>query len=168
MEEQHLLAEQLLPFCGKQRCCGVALLVGRADQRDAAGLGKGRGRADARKEARHIAALHRARLLGDAHSRDLRQVELPAQFLQHFGQGGGVVEQRIALTQAELPLLDREKPLLCANNLSGCIKNRQRGCIVACVDAQCIAAHSVSDAASSAVSSPCSRATVPSRPLTNW
>ena len=168
VEEQHFLAEQLLPFGGEQSSGGMPLLMGRVDEWDAPRSGKSRGCTDARQEAGHIASLHGAGLLRNAHRRDLRQVELPAQFLQHFGQSGGVVEQRIALAEAQLALLDRKKPFLCTNNLSGCVKNCQRGCIIACVDAQCIAAHGSSDAASSAVSKPCSRATVPSRPLTNW
>ena len=76
-----------------------------------------------------------------------------------------MVEERITLPQAQLALLDRQKTFLCANNLSGCVKNRQRGCIVACVDAQRIVAHCSSDSTGS-VSRPCSRATAPSRPFT--
>ena len=46
-----------------------------------------------------------------------------------------------------------------ANNLSGvCVKHGQRGCVIACIDAQ----RSHSSAGLS-----CARATVPSRPLTN-
>ena len=74
-----------------------------------------------------------------------------------------VVKKGVALAQPKLALLHRKETLFCANNLSGCIKDGQRGCIVAGVDAQRIAAHSCSDSASR----PCSRATVPSRPLTN-
>ena len=74
-----------------------------------------------------------------------------------------VVKKGVALAQPKLALLHRKKTLFCANNLSGCIKDSQRGCIIAGVDAQRIAAHSCSGSASR----PCSRATVPSRPLTN-
>ena len=74
-----------------------------------------------------------------------------------------VVKKGVALAQAKLALLHRKETLFCANNLSGCIKDSQRGCIIAGVDAQRIAAHSCSGSASR----PCSRATVPSRPLTN-
>ena len=74
-----------------------------------------------------------------------------------------VVKKGVALAQPKLALLHRKETLFCANNLSGCIKDSQRGCIIAGVDAQRIAAHSCSGSASR----PCSRATVPSRPLTN-
>ena len=166
MEEQHFLAEELFPFCCKQRCRRVSLLMGGMDERDTPGLRKGCGRADTRQEAGHVASLHGARLLGNAHRRDLGQIKLSAKLLQHLGQSRGMVEERITLPQAQLALLDRQKTFLCANNLSGCVKNRQRGCIVACVDAQRIVAHCSSDSTGS-VSRPCSRATAPSRPFTN-
>ena len=167
MEKQHFLPEEFLPFRRKQRSGGVALLVGGVNKRDALCQRKGLGRADARQETGHIAAFHRAGLLGHAHGGNLRQVELPGQLVQHLGQGGGVVEERVALAQAQLPLFDREKALLCANNLSGCTKHGQRGCIVACVDAQRVSAHGSSGSTASA-SRPFSRATAPNRPLTNW
>ena len=120
-------------------------------------------------KARHIRAIDRARPGRYAHGGNFCQVRLGAEFCQQVRQRGGVVEKGIALAQAELTLFDRQKLFAIANNLSGvCVKHSQRGCIIACVDAQCIAAHGSSDAASSAVSRPCSRATVPSRPLTNW
>ena len=75
------------------------------------------------------------------------------------------------LPQAELPLFHGQKALFCANNLPGCVKNSQRGRIVAGIDAQCIAhgcAGSSWGAPSSASARPDSRATLPSRPLTNW
>ena len=163
VEEQRFLAEERLPFGGKQcrRC--VALLMGRADKRDPPGQSECLSGADACQKAGHIAALHRTGLFRHAHGADLRQIEFAAQLCHHRRQSRRVMKQRIALAQAKLALLDRKKTLFCANNLSGCIKDGQRGCIVAGVDAQRITAHSCSDSASR----PCSRATVPSRPLTN-
>ena len=63
----------------------------------APGLRKGCGRADTRQEAGHVASLHGARLLGNAHCRDLGQIKLPAKLLQHLGQSRGMVEERITL-----------------------------------------------------------------------
>ena len=168
MKQQHFLAEQFVPLRSKKRGGRMALLVRRMDERDAPGQRKGRGRVDACQEAGHITSLHRTRFLGDAHRCDLGQIKLMTKLFQHFRECYRVVEQRITLAQPKLALLDREKPLLCANNLSGCIKNGQRGCIVACVDSKCVTAHSSSDSIASAASSPFSRATAPSRPLTNW
>ena len=141
----------------------MALLMGRADERDAPGQRERLGSADARQKTGHITALYRARLFRHTYGADLGQVKLAAQFCQHLGQGDCVMKKGVALAQAQLALLHRKETLFCANNLSGCIKDGQRGCIIAGVDAQRIAAHSCSGSASR----PCSRATVPSRPLTN-
>ena len=105
--------------------------------------------------------------MGHAYRLDLRQIKLCIQLCQHFRQGGRVMEQRIALTQSQLTLLYGQKTLFGTNNLSGRIKNRQRGCIVTGINAQRIAAHSASGSCGCAASSPCSRATAPSRPLMN-
>ena len=65
----------------------------------------------------------------------------------------------IALAQAQLTLPHGQEAFAIANNLSGvCVKHGQRGCVIACIDAQ----RSHSSAGLS-----CARATVPSRPLTN-
>ena len=101
---------------------------------------------------------------GNADGGDLGQISLAGKFGQHLRQGRRVVEKGVALAQPELPLFDGQKLFAIANNLSGvCVKHCQRGCVIAGVDAQRIAAHSCSGSASR----PCSRATVPSRPLTN-
>ena len=72
-----------------------------------------------------------------------------------------MVEQRIALAQPQLPRLDRQKLFAIANNLSGIrVKHGQRGCVITGIYAQ-----GQHDASGSA---PCSRATAPSKPLTNW
>ena len=104
---------------------------------------------------------------------------VPIENLQEGANGPGIDQGSLAINgvesimalgleyaQAQLARLDRQKTFLCANNLSGCVKNRQRGCIVACVDAQRIVAHCSSDSTGS-VPRPCSRATAPSRPFTN-
>ena len=93
----------------------------------------------------------------------LRAGKTPQDMMELAMAGDCVMKKGVALAQAQLALLHRKETLFCANNLSGCIKDGQRGCIIAGVDAQRIAAHSCSGSASR----PCSRATVPSRPLTN-
>ena len=163
VEQQCSLAEELFTLGRKQCRRRMALLMGRADERDAPGQRERLGSADARQKTGHITALHRARLFRHTYGADLGQVKLAAQFCQHLGQGDCVMKKGVALAQAQLALLHRKETLFCANNLSGCIKDGQRGCIIAGVDAQRIAAHSCSGSASR----PCSRATVPSRPLTN-
>ena len=163
MEQQCFLAEELFTLGRKQCRRRMALLMGRADERDAPGQRERLGSADARQKTGHITALYRARLFRHTYGADLGQVKLAAQFCQHLGQGDCVMKKGVALAQAQLALLHRKETLFCANNLSGCIKDGQRGCIIAGVDAQRIAAHSCSGSASR----PCSRATVPSRPLTN-
>ena len=90
------------------------------------------------------------------------------QLLQHLRQSCCVMEQRIALPQAKLPGFYRQKTLFCTNNLPGCIKNCQRGCIVACIDPERITAHCSADSATASSLRPWSRATAPSRPFTNW
>ena len=167
MEQQDLFPEQLFSFGGEQRSGRMALLMGRQHERDVPRLCKGGRGADACQKAGHVAALGRARLLGYTHGFDLCQVELLCKLLQHLRQGRRVVEQRIALPQTKLARLDRQKALLCTNNLSGCVKHRQRGCIVARVDPKRITAHCSADSAAASSFRPWSRATAPSRPFTN-
>ena len=163
VEKQRLFTEEFFSFGRKQCRRRMALLMGRADERDAPGQRERLGSADARQKTGHITALYRARLFRHTYGSDFGQIEFTAQFCQHLGQGDCVMKKGVALAQAQLALLHRKETLFCANNLSGCIKDGQRGCIIAGVDAQRIAAHSCSGSASR----PCSRATVPSRPLTN-
>ena len=163
MEQQCFLAEELFTLGRKQCRRRMALLMGRADERDASGQRERLGSADARQKTGHITALYRPGLFRHAYGTDFGQIEFTAQFFQHLRQSGCVVKKGVALAQPKLALLHRKETLFCANNLSGCIKDSQRGCIIAGVDAQRIAAHSCSGSASR----PCSRATVPSRPLTN-
>ena len=159
MEHQLFFAEQVCPAGRKKGRGDMPLLVGCLNQRNAFGRAERCGRTDARQKAWHIGAIHRAGPGGYADSFDLRQVHLLAQFCQHFRQGGGMVEQRIALAQAQLTLPHGQEAFAIANNLSGvCVKHGQRGCVIACIDAQ----RSHSSAGLS-----CARATVPSRPLTN-
>ena len=141
MKQQDFLRKKVCAAGCKQRRSGMALLVGRINQRDVPRRCKCRRRVHTGQKARHITTLCRARLLGDTHSVDAGQIKLLRKLVQHFRQCCGVVEQCIALPQAQLPGFDRKKPLFCTNNLSGCIKNCQRGCIVACIDPERITAH---------------------------
>ena len=168
MEQQHLLGEQRLALCGIQRRRSVSLLMGGVDQRNVPRRRKGSCGADTSQKTGHIAALHRARLLRNAYGISFCQVEFLRQFLQYLRQSCRMMEQRIALPQAKLSGFYRQKALFCTNNLPGCIKNCQRGCIVACIDPERITAHCSADSATASSLRPWSRATAPSRPFTNW
>ena len=141
MEQQNFFSKQLFPLSCKQRCGSVTLLMGRQHKWDPFCMCKGRCSIDTCKKARHIAAFYRAGLLRYAHSIDLRQIKFLRQFLHHLRQRDRMMKQCIALPQAQLARFYRQKALLCANNLSSCIKHCQRGCIVACINAKRITAH---------------------------
>ena len=141
MEQQNFFSKQLFPLSCKQRCGSVTLLMGRQHKWDPFCMCKGRCSIDTCKEARHIAAFYRAGLLRYAHGIDLRQIKFLRQFLHHLRQRDRMMKQCIALPQAQLARFYRQKALLCANNLSSCIKHCQRGCIVACINAKRITAH---------------------------
>ena len=141
MKQQDFLRKKVCAAGCKQRRSGMALLVGRINQRDAPRRCKCRGSADARQKTGHITALYRTRLLRNTHGIYFCQVEFLRQLLQHLRQSCRMMEQRIALPQAKLSGFYRQKALFCTNNLPGCIKNCQRGCIVACIDPERITAH---------------------------
>ena len=168
MEQKHLLGEQCLALCGIQRRRSVTLLMGGVDQRNVPRRRKGSRGTDTSQKTGHIAALYRARLLRNAYGIYFGQVEFLRKLLQHLRQSCCVMEQRIALPQAKLSGFYRQKALFCTNNLPGCIKNCQRGCIVACIDPERITAHCSADSATASSLRPWSRATAPSRPFTNW
>ena len=168
MEQKHLLGEQCLTLCGIQRRSSVTLLMGSVDQRNVPCRRKGGRRADTSQKTGHIAALYRARLLRNTYGVYFCQVEFLRQLLQHLRQSCCVMEQCIALPETKLPGFYRQKALFCTNNLPGCIKNCQRGCIVACIDPERITAHCSADSVTASSLRPWSRATAPSRPFTNW
>ena len=140
MEQQNFFNNSCYPLSCKQRCGSVTLLMGRQHKWDSFCMCKGRCSIDTCKKARHIAAFYRAGLLRYAHSINLRQIKFLRQFLHHLRQRDRMMKQCIALPQAQLARFYRQKALLCANNLSSCIKHCQRGCIVACINAKRITA----------------------------
>ena len=161
MEHQRFLIEQLRLACGVQRRRNMPLLMRQLHKRQRAGKRKCRGGTDTGQKARHIRALDRAGLGGNANGGNLGQISLAGKLGQHLRQGRRVVEKGVTLAQTELPLFDGQKLFAIANNLSGvCVKHCQRGCVIAGVDAQ--RQHLGSSV------SPRSRATAPKRPLTNW
>ena len=97
VEQQYLLGEQRLAFCGIQCRSSVPLLMSGMDQRYIPRRRKGSRRADTSQKAGHIAALYRTRLLRNTHSIYFCQVEFLRQLLQHLRQSRRMMEQRIAL-----------------------------------------------------------------------
>ena len=97
MEQQHLLGEQCLSFCGIQRRRSVPLLMGGVDQRNVPRRRKSSRRADTSQKAGHVAAFYRTRPLRNTHGIYFCQVEFLRQLLQHLRQSRRMMEQRIAL-----------------------------------------------------------------------
>ena len=166
MENKNRTGKQLTAGSGEQSRRNMPFLMGRLDQRNATGKRKGGSRADAGQKTRHIRLLYRAGAGGNAHRTNGGKINFFRKFFQHSRQGGGVMKYRIALAQTELPGADRQKFLGIANNLSGIrVEHGQRGCVIAGIDPE---RQHVSGSGAAASSAPaCSRATVPSSPLTN-
>ncbi len=167
MEKQNFFAKKLLAACGKHGRSCVPLLMGRIHKRHTAPKCKCLCSADARQKAGHIASFHRAGLLGDAYSIYFCKVKFRSKLCEHLRQRCRMVKERIALPQPKLAIFYGQKTFFCANNLSGCIKYCQRGCIVAGIYAQCIAHDCSGSSCGSLSSRPASRTTAPNRPLTN-
>ena len=112
----------------------MSLLVGCPYQGDAASQGKGGSCVESYQKTRHIGTFRIPWTGGNPDGTNLGQVGLFRDGLQKLGQSGRVVEHRITLAQTKVALLDRQKLLAITNNLPGCcVKNRQRGCVVACI-----------------------------------
>ena len=159
MKNQRLRFKQLALPCCKKRGGNMSLLMGCLHQRNPAGQRKGGGCIQTSQKAGHVRAFYRARPGAYANGCDGRKICLFRNLSQQLRQSDRMVEQCITLPQTHLPGFYRQKLFAITNNLSGvCVKHGQRGCIIACINAK--RQHC------SALSSR-SRATAPSRPLTN-
>lgn len=163
MENQQLPPEQIGSGGGKHGSRRVPLLMGGLDKRDATAQRKRSGCVDSHQKTGHVGTFRVPRPGRNAYGTNVGQICLGGDGLHELGQSGRMMEYGIALAQTELPGFYRQKLFAITNNLSGCgIKNRQRGCIVACIETE-----DQHDSPSGSGDRPFSRATDPSRPLTN-